>query len=296
MWRILRTRWEETTQQLATAEEFFSAVRSASALDREQDRFFRATYLMGLVSHLEAYLSDTTTEALAAFPEKLSASKLDVETLANATSVTALLRDLAERRVLSMAQQTFATGAPEMLAVFSKRLALDADLLDAVNEVKCMRDLLVHANGVANDRYVLKAGTRARYRKGDRVRLSDDYLRASRESIAALVLQFHESGPTVMSEYTEVRAFREMWEASALERVVPFDRAWDTGGGKTAYPKDLDHGWSHSERALYDFFLAIFNPNDPRRTNDVFEALRSWPPPYREHAIIRSWMEAPFWF
>lgn len=58
-----------------------------------------------------------------------------------------------------------------------------ADEIGKLAEIKASRDILVHNNGIANATYVSKAGSRARYKDGEKLEIPEQYHRASWETI-----------------------------------------------------------------------------------------------------------------
>ena len=62
-----------------------------------------------------------------------------------------------------------------------------ADEIEKLAEIKASRDILVHNSGIANATYASKAGTRARYRDGEKLEIPEQYHRASWETINKVV-------------------------------------------------------------------------------------------------------------
>ena len=62
------------------------------------------------------------------------------------------------------------------------------DEIERLAEIKASRDILVHNKGIANAAYVAKAGSRARCRDGEKLRLPERSHRESWETIRKVVL------------------------------------------------------------------------------------------------------------
>ena len=62
-----------------------------------------------------------------------------------------------------------------------------ADEIDSIAEVKATRDLLEHNGGIANETYIRKAGTKARYAAGEQIEIDDDYHLASWQLVKKVV-------------------------------------------------------------------------------------------------------------
>ena len=62
-----------------------------------------------------------------------------------------------------------------------------ADEIEALAEMKASRDIFVHNKGIANAVYVSKSGSKARYRDGETLEISEPYHRASWELVKKVI-------------------------------------------------------------------------------------------------------------
>lgn len=67
------------------------------------------------------------------------------------------------------------------------------EALGAFLEVKATRDIVVHANGFANETYVAKAGPLARAQAGHLLPVSDEYFNAAVSHMKSLIGQIHDA-------------------------------------------------------------------------------------------------------
>jgi hypothetical protein len=299
----LKQQQEGVLQKLATARALDASVRKAKFAASEAE-FHEEILLAGVWGILETFLTDITVEFLTCLPGGLQAKTFSLEGFAKSGSGSSLLREAAEKEVNDLSYKTF----PEMLKrfqdVFNFKRPLNEMLINELNEVKCTRDAYVHAQGKVSHIYLRRAGGLAREQLGRKLPLGKDYLGAAIDKSERLVNDFFARGPANYVHFGRVKAFREMWEASCLNRIMAFDEAWldggpiVKGGEHIVRPtqRGLEWGWSHSEKALYDFFLGIYSPNSELRTTDTIVALGRFPPSTPEGQIIISWMESPFWF
>lgn len=280
---------------LGAAKSVFAKYKDSLSLSSGEDFFLRSTLLVGVVSQVEACMSDMAVELLVAFPGKLPGKQVDLERLAATGSIVETIRLAAVEHVNRL---TFPKPFPEtmttLLKFFDPERSFEKSHLFEVNEIKCTRDLIVHNGGIVDGRYTQKAGSLSRGQEGKPIPLDDAYIEKSMDSVARLLADFYDLGPTRFSDRVPSRAFREMWEATVLQTNVPFDTAWEIRGGRV-FRRELSWNWSSSEKMLFDFFLAIFDPQSPDIDTTVLRALRRWESPSLENHILRSWFDAPFW-
>jgi hypothetical protein len=160
-------------------------------------------------------------------------------------------------------------------------------------EIKATRDVYTHNNGKTNEVYKRKAGTKARKEGSkDNLPVDEPYLKAASQLATHMVDNISSSLKATFSKCTKEAVFREMWDATCCGEMVPFNKQWSLK--KSPHRKNFRWGWSHSEKAMYDFFLKIFHGDSPDITTDIHYALHRWPANTKEGIIIRSWLETPF--
>ena len=159
--RIQRRR-QSLLNQLSTSRSYLNAVGAQVRLSGLELIFHRSTFITGLVGIAEAYITDSTVEFLVCFPSHLSSKTFDLKALVTARSALHIIRGIAERVVNELAYQSFPDMVSDCLNFFATGSVIDRSLLEAVNEVKCARDLFVHNSGRVNSTYRRKVGNLAR--------------------------------------------------------------------------------------------------------------------------------------
>lgn len=288
-------RHDLVVEELDAARGLLSTVLAVDDLPPVQERLARSNYLVGLVSLVEAYAADMAVEILVAYPGKLPDKAIDVRSLSRSGSIVDAIQIAAQAHVQRVTRKSAGEWLGELLGLFDPDVAFEPEAVRPASEIALTRNLLVHNGGVVNSTYLANAGRLSRAEEGKLIPLDDAYLLASRDSLVALLDTFHRLGPSRFENHDRVRAFKGMWEATALQNLVAFDVAWEEAPTRKLYQRDIQWDWSTSEKMLYDFFLTIFNPRHPDLEYSVVDALRRWPAPYREGRIIRSWLDSPFW-
>jgi len=300
---LLNSKKEEALQKLDIAKTYDASVRNAG-FKKQEVNFHEEILLMGICGILETFLTDVTTEFLVCFPGALESKEFSLEALAKKGSTSTLLREVAEEEINRLAYKAFPEMLKRLQEIFNFKSQLNEQLVNEINEIKCTRDVYVHGKGKANHIYMRKTGGLARAELDKQLPLGKDYLVLAIDKSEKLINDFFGGGPENYLQFGKVKAFREMWEATHLNSVMAFDVAWEDGGpvfkgGEHIVrptKKALAWRWSHSEKALFDFFLGIFCLSNEHRTTDTLDALGRFPPSTREGQVIVSWMDSPFWF
>ncbi|MDP2181202.1 MAG: hypothetical protein Q8K99_01355 [Actinomycetota bacterium] len=285
--------------ELEAAKTLFAKSKGSLSMSSREDRFLRSAFLVGVFSQVEAYMCDMAIELLVAFPGKLPKKDINLERFALSGSIVETIRASAAEHVNGVTfNKRFPDTVRTLLGFFDSKKPLDDTRLSVVNEVKCTRDVVVHNGGIVDDRYLAKAGSRSRGEEGKHVPLDDAYIEDSMDAIIGLLSEFYELGPARFTGWVPSRAFREMWEGTVLESLVPFNDAWqieEREDHDRVILKEVSWRWSSSEKMLFDFFLAIHNPRNPAIDTNVVQALQRWKSPSSENRIMRSWLDTPFW-
>jgi len=123
---------------------------------------------------------------LAAYPGSLSRKLVEVSAVLAAPDKRAIILTVVDKELNELKYERLA----DWFAYLERLTNLGrpaADEIRQLAEIKASRDVLVHNNGIANATYVSKAGTRARYREGERLEIPEQYHRASWEIITKVV-------------------------------------------------------------------------------------------------------------
>ncbi len=129
---------------------------------------------------------------LAAYPASLSKKQVEMSAVLKAPDKDAIVLTVVEQELNKLKYKRLADWF-EYLKALTNIDFLNPAEIEELSEIKASRDILVHNNGVANATYVSKAGSRARYKDGDKLEIPEPYHRASWETINKMVRVVSES-------------------------------------------------------------------------------------------------------
>lgn len=134
------------------------------------------------VSLFEDFFFELLRYWLAAYPASLSKKQVEMGAVLKAADKSAIVLTVVDKELNDLKYERLA----DWFAYLERLTNLGcptADEIGKLAEIKASRDILVHNNGIANATYVSKAGTRARYKDGERLEIPEQYHRASWETI-----------------------------------------------------------------------------------------------------------------
>jgi len=187
----------------------------AKALKLEASRDAYAKALIVGVAHTEDYLTSTLRQVLTWVPEKLLLNseglKVDksvkLEEVIKSKSRASFIAGAIEKRILELSY-----GSPSDFFDYTKDvlgIQLDKSLAASFFELKATRDLLVHAGGIINQKYLDKAGSAARGQIGHEIEIDVDYFESAIRTLKAVT----------SSIYSQcVPLYREKGDGSMLAR------------------------------------------------------------------------------
>jgi hypothetical protein len=154
-------------------------------------QMYVSVYLMSstfqhFVSLFEEFFFDLLRLWLAAYPQSLSRKQLDFGTVLKASDKAAIVLAVVEKELNELKYERLA----DWFAYLDKLVKLGCPTVDEIErlaEIKASRDILVHNKGIANAAYVSKAGGRARFQDGEKLRIPERYHRESWETIKKVV-------------------------------------------------------------------------------------------------------------
>jgi hypothetical protein len=138
------------------------------------------------ISIFEIFFGDVARLWLTAYPGSLSSKTISFENVLSLPDKEALIAYVIERHVTDLVYDR-----PDEWFSYLKKTAnlpcLSDEEVRRFAEAKASRDVLIHNEGVANARYVLKSGDAARFKDGERIEISDPYHRATWQLVRKLV-------------------------------------------------------------------------------------------------------------
>lgn len=295
----ISNKYNEAKKKIATAKEYNNKVLRSLNNDKDLIEFHLSVCLIGILAIKEAFLNDTLTEYIACFPGHSDGKDIKLDMIAKKGSIGQIVQSLAETKVHQLSYKKFSEFHQELSNIISLKNPIDENLIKEISEIKATRDVYVHANGKCNDTYIYKSGDFAREKSiGKMLPLTEDYVVSSVDKIDSYLSQVFSNIPEKIKSYGKAKAFKEMWNKSALSKINSFDKFWEIVEKDMVRPKDdaFKWHWSYSEKAAFDFFLGIYNVEHPERTIDIMQAIKRWPSESSTGKVIRSWMDAPFYF
>ncbi|MCX7012109.1 MAG: hypothetical protein NTW86_06010 [Candidatus Sumerlaeota bacterium] len=144
------------------------------------------------VSLFEDFFFDLLRVWLVAHAESLSKKQVEFGSVLRASDKAAIVSMVVDRDLHDLGFKR----VDEWFAYLERLVKLGcpaAEEIENLAEIKASRDILVHNNGIANAKYVEKAGRLARYSDGQRLEIPEPYHRASWETIRRVVQEVSEA-------------------------------------------------------------------------------------------------------
>lgn len=254
--------------------------------------------IIGVVSILEQHLNKLLYLLYVSFPSKLGKKQFEVADLAASGSLLELFYDKASQSIQNMAYGRFERFIEAFLEAFDIKSMIDKDLIADINEVKCTRDCLIHADGKANSQYFSKAGVKARVKAtGIKLKVGLTYFSGALDKVMSFINEIERLIPNKYMESSKAYVFKQMWEATCLNDRIKFEDAWKIINPNMVRPIDLDNsfGFSSSELLVYNLFRYAYGSNDEHKI-DFALYFERWAPDTNEHQIAVSWLNNQFYF
>jgi hypothetical protein len=155
---------------------------------------YEASYLaesvfQHFVSLFEDFLFELLRLWLSAYPAGIpnkDKKPVDLATIIDAVDKAAILGLVIDRELNDLRY----TRPAAWFKYLNDRVKLGCptdEQIEGLTEVKASRDILIHNRGIVNATYLEKAGTRARYKLGQRLEIQEPYLRETWQLIRDVV-------------------------------------------------------------------------------------------------------------
>lgn len=292
----LKEKHDNTINNLVQGKKYFKEVNNSVKLEQIQNEFHKSTYLIGIVSFLEAYISDILNEYLICFPGEIDDKSFNISSIPSVGSILGIIKKSTNKNIYDLTYESLKVVIRTCEDKFNFNDKIDDTIIKKIYEIKLSRNIVIHSNGIANETYVKKAGDNKRAKDGEKISLPNSYLINSTNEIIDFIDKFNSLMPQVYKEWGRIKTFKEMWEFTALNDLLKFEEAWKVEeDDDMVRPKKTakKHPWSSSEKALYDFFLNIYGGNEEL---DIYYLFYKWPSDSPEGQIILSWLDSPFYF
>lgn len=291
--------YDQAIQKLNIAKKYNKKISTILSKDDHYFEFHSANYLIGLLSIMEAYISDALFEFLVCYPGHANDKNISFDTIAKTGSIAELAKSGAQKKINELSYKKFSEYHEGFSSILGLKRGIDINLLNIIAEIKATRDIFVHANGVCNEIYLQKSGSLARATIGKRLTIDSNYIKSAEKNIELYLSSIYAEIPESIKTFGRAKAFEEMWRSSELSKIRDFEKVWEVDiKTDMVRPKEeaFEYAWSGSEQAAFDFFLGIYSQDHPERKTDLMYAVTRWPPSSGVGRVIVSWMESPFWF
>ncbi len=189
VWRLLQQIVKEgrkfTFRNLTTGTRVDEQVLLGRAQLYVNDYLMSSTF-QHFVSLFEDFFFELLRSWLAAYPASLSKKQVEISAVLKAPDKSAIVLTVVDKELNELKYERLA----DWFAYLERLTNLGcptADEIEKLAEMKASRDILVHNNGIANATYVSKAGNWARYKDGERLKIPEQYHRASWETTNKVV-------------------------------------------------------------------------------------------------------------
>lgn len=144
-----------------------------------------ATFHQFLAS-FENFLLDFLRQWMLAYPRRLGKRTVELDAILNATDKDAVTMLVIDKEI----GEILYARPTAWFDYLGKLINLDCPAtseIEQFSEMKATRDVLIHNRGVANAAYLSKAGSRARYKVGERIEIPEQYHREGWELLRKIV-------------------------------------------------------------------------------------------------------------
>jgi hypothetical protein len=138
------------------------------------------------VSLFEEFFFDLLHLGLVADPGSLAKKQLEFGIVLKAPDRAAITHAVVDKELNELKYERV-TDWFEYLEKLVKLGCPTTDEMEKIAEIKASRDILVHNKGMVNASYLLKAGKRARYKEGERLKIPEPYHRESWQTIGKVI-------------------------------------------------------------------------------------------------------------
>lgn len=294
----IRSSIDNAKKRIANTKAFVNKVDTCGVFNQDEIKQEYESGIITIVSLLEHHLNVMLHQLYVSYPSKLGGKHFDVSELSEKGSLLELFYDKASQRILDLAYGKFDKFVTAFLGAFEIKTQINQDLIDDVNEIKCTRDCIIHSNGKANALYMSKVGAKARVdRVGSVLKVDSDYFMNSVDRILSLIDDIDNLIPQKYKESTMAYVFKQMWEATCLNRRVSFNMAWRIVDPDRVSSIDLEEefGFSSSEMVVYNLFRYAYSGSS-KYAVDFPLYFERWAPNSNEYQIAISWLNNQFYF
>jgi len=229
----------------------------------EVEEVLLEAFVVFSISRFESMLYTIITYFLKKVPDKIDSK--DIKLLKEEILSDEPLDLFIERKVNNIMYERIDEILSYFSLVLSIKLDIDKATLDEFYEFKESRNLLIHNASKVNMRYLDKCPNFKRASEvGSKITFEQSYVHKSILNILDIIANVEQKLKVKYSHYTEVRAYRALWNYIFSSPILKFDDYWDVDNIKdklimktTEYEKAI----SSSEKMYLGIWRVHYNGN-----------------------------------
>jgi len=288
-------------EQLKKISEYFTNIKE-KVTNKSVIQILCVNILINIVIYFEAFLKDILEEIIYSNPKSIENVKIVIQKIIDSNNVSRTVRTSAKDYCNNYFYNNIYTIIKNLHDKHGFEKIENIDI-ESLAEIHATRNILVHNNGIVNDKYLELSGEKARIKeKGKKIPIDYLYIDKSFDVIENAIKKIYDSIPAEHREFTEAKIMKLYWQNTLLEKTLKFNDAWEING-EDIYPKKKfidryrQNAFSHSQYDIVLFFLYIF---DSYTYSDAKIDIRKIYYHFHEHSnerkIVDAWLEAPFFF
>lgn len=254
---ILLTK-EKLIEPIIQALDRLEKIREPIALNVEEI-IFEGLFVLA-VATFENSLNDTIKVLLTQIPEKLD-TKFE-----NISKEDLIYGDPLEKWIEVKINSVSYKNLKEIIDYFIKTTGINENtiselLIDKLQEIKATRNLLLHNNLTINNIYNETAGKLKREGIKNKLKVNQKYLYITLTTLTEILLGIKTQLSEKYSEYTHLKALRELWKYTFKTPIMNFENEWIVNLEKDAVvghneAKSKRKDLSSSEQILYTIWYS----------------------------------------
>lgn len=208
-----------------------------------EEIIFEGLFVLAIAT-FENSLNDTLKVLLTQIPEKLDTKS---ETISKEDLIYGNpLEKCIEAKINSGSYKNL----KEIIEYFIKTTGINQDtiselLIDKLQEIKASRNLLIHNNLIINNIYNETAGKLKREGIKNKLKINQEYLFLTLTTLTEILLAIKTQLANKYSEYTRLKALRELWKYTFKTPIMTFENEWIINEEKDAV---VGHNEAKSKR------------------------------------------------
>jgi len=148
--------FNNSNQRINQIEQITDKVCVSKEFDENEKLQSREFSIIGIVSVAEQLLNEVLHQVLISHPKKFGNKKFEIDELIEEGSILELFYKKANQKLLDLAYGKFDRFIKNFSDTLELTTKISIDLIEAVNEIKCTRDCLIHSEGKSSELYLSK--------------------------------------------------------------------------------------------------------------------------------------------